>query len=30
VSTRYEDAPLDVVLPEEDFFDYVCRAATGG
>jgi hypothetical protein len=30
VSTRYEDAPLDVVLPEEDFFDNVCRAATGG
>jgi hypothetical protein len=27
--TRYEDAPLDVVLPEEDFLDYACRAATG-
>lgn len=30
VSTRYDDAPLDVVLPEEDFVAYVCRAATGG
>ncbi|RYB96275.1 hypothetical protein EUA06_01450 [Nocardioides glacieisoli] len=29
VPTRYEDAPLDVVLPEQDFFDFVCRAATG-
>ena len=30
VTTTYDDAPLDVVLPEEAFFDYVCGAATGG
>lgn len=29
-TTTYTDAPLDVVFPEEEFFDVVCRAATGG
>ena len=27
--TRYEDEPLESSLPEEDFFEYACRAATG-
>ena len=30
VSVRYDGAPLSVVLPDEDFVDYVCRATTGG
>jgi hypothetical protein len=30
VTTTYGDAPIDVVLPEEDFLDYVCRATIGG
>lgn len=30
VTTRYDDAPLDAVLPGEAFLAYVCRAATGG
>lgn len=29
VPTRYEDASLDLVLPEAAFLDYACRAATG-
>jgi hypothetical protein len=30
VTTRFEDAALDDVLSEEEFFDAVCRAASGG
>lgn len=30
VTTRYVDAPLDEVLPDDDFVEYVCRAVTGG
>jgi len=29
VTTRYHDAPLSQVLPDDAFVDYVCRAATG-
>ena len=29
VPERYTDAPLDTVLPEEEFLDHACRAATG-
>lgn len=29
VTTRYVDAPLSEVLPEDAFLDYVCRAVTG-
>jgi len=30
VTTRYTDAPLTEVLPDEAFVDHVCRAVTGG
>ncbi len=30
VTTSYVDAPLDEALPEDEFLDAVCRAATGG
>jgi hypothetical protein len=30
VTTRHEDEPLDQIMPEEYFFDAVCRAAKGG
>jgi hypothetical protein len=30
VTTKYDDAPLTQVLPDDAFVDYVCRAATGG
>lgn len=29
-TTRYDDAPLDVVMPEDELLGAVCRAATGG
>jgi hypothetical protein len=28
VTTRYDDAPLSQVLPDDAFVDYVCRAVT--
>lgn len=30
VTTRYDDAPLDVASPEGELLDAACRAATGG
>lgn len=30
VTTRYEDAPLDEAMSEDDLFEAVCRATTGG
>jgi hypothetical protein len=30
ITTTHADEPFDVVLPEEAFLDYVCRAATTG
>lgn len=30
VTTTYDAAPYDAVLPEEDFLEYACRAATAG
>lgn len=29
VTTRYDEAPLSQVLPDDAFVDYICRAATG-
>jgi hypothetical protein len=29
VTTKYDDAPLSQVLPDDAFVDYVCQAANG-